>query len=238
MKKRFSLLVFLILNISANTIDLFSDEQAEGLRFLEKRKTKIEKVLEQYDGLNPSTVLASVAPELMRYHLFQNFIETKVLEKWYVEYGADQADFSIGYFQMKPSFIEKLEDHLKEISTSDCIGLNHFNYPIKTPSAIRKERLERLKDFQWQLHYACLFYIISEHCFGELAFKNKAERVQFYATAYNFGFEKSIEKIYSWESTKAFPYGKKFKFEQAAYGELATQFYFNLLSIFTSKSIS
>lgn len=238
MTKQVFLLVFFLLNISASTTDLFSDERAEGLSFLENRKAKIVKVVSQYDGLNPSIVMASIAPELMRYHLFQNFIETKALEKWYVELGADHADFSIGYFQMKPSFAEKLEDHLKEISEVYPVVFTRFSYSSKLPSGMRKERLERLKDFQWQLHYACLFYLVSEHCFGSLSFDNQEDKVRFYATAYNFGFDRSIEQIDSWQSVKAFPYGRKFKFEQAAYGEIAIQFYQELRSIFNPNLIS
>ncbi|HMR44504.1 MAG TPA: hypothetical protein PKC40_11755, partial [Saprospiraceae bacterium] len=59
---------------------------------------------------NPREVMAVVFPEMIRYNLVKDFFETSALELIYANLGSREVDFSIGIFQMKPSFIEKLED--------------------------------------------------------------------------------------------------------------------------------
>jgi len=238
MKKRIFLFLFFCINISATPTHLFSEEQADGIAFLKNQKEIVDQVIGHYNGLKTAEVLAVIAPELMRYRMFQNFIETKMLEKWYVDFGAEQADFSIGYFQMKPSFAEKLEEHLVELSSKHSIDFDHFKYTSNEEKEIRKERIERLKNFQWQLHYACLFHLVSAHCFDGLTFNSITDKIHFYATAYNLGFEKTIEEIKQWQSIEAFPYGRKFRFEQMAYGSLATHFYQSFLLQFSTKKFS
>ena len=59
-------------------------------------------------------VTAIVYPELLRYNYIQDFIETSGLELIYMRYGAKTADFSIGHFQMKPSFAEHIEKYIEK----------------------------------------------------------------------------------------------------------------------------
>ena len=69
--------------------------------------------------ISTEEAMAVVFPELIRYSLVMDLLETSAVELGYVKYGAGFTDFSIGQFQMKPSFIEHLEQYVcahKELS--------------------------------------------------------------------------------------------------------------------------
>lgn len=61
-----------------------------------------------------SEALAIVSPELIRWTAFKDFFETTALELLYVKKGKTYADFSIGHFQIKPSFVEQLEAYVSQ----------------------------------------------------------------------------------------------------------------------------
>ena len=86
----------------------YEAERSEAIQFIESHEALIKKIcLEK--GQRPSNVLPIVFPELIRYSLFRDYLETTMLERLYVKEGTSGADFSIGHFQMKPSFAEKIE---------------------------------------------------------------------------------------------------------------------------------
>jgi len=69
-----------------------------------------------------------------------------------VQGGADYANFSIGYFQMKPSFVEQLEEFIQADSLlrrkyRDCL----FIKPQER--AARVTRVDRLITIEWQIKY-------------------------------------------------------------------------------------
>jgi len=64
-------------------------------------------------------VLSIVFPELIRFNAIQDKIETFALQSLYVKYGKDYANFSVGPFQVKPSFAESLEKDFVKFPASD-----------------------------------------------------------------------------------------------------------------------
>ena len=67
-------------------------------------------VLQDCTSELPTHLLTPVVlPEVARFNGFSNFFETAALEAFYVEDGSGVVDFSIGPFQMKPSFAERVE---------------------------------------------------------------------------------------------------------------------------------
>ena len=166
--------------------------------------------------------LAIVFPEMIRWSAFRDFFETKSLETLYVLGGKSAADFSIGHFQMKPSFIENLEKYV-----SEHFALNHFNYIIPSQNngeECRSERVKRLKQFKWQLRYAHVYWAVARDLFKNKIFKTPAERVHFFAAAYNYGFEKPLSDIEKWQNKVAFPYGVQYKGNQLVYANIAVEF--------------
>ena len=88
--------------------NIFGDSYREAIEFLDENDSIINEYL-GYDKQYKNEKLAIVFPELLKYTLYQDLLETTALELIYTSYGKSYADFSIGYFQMKPSFIEDLE---------------------------------------------------------------------------------------------------------------------------------
>lgn len=138
----------------------------QALAYLEANKALIRQEL---PAKQAAAILAIGFPEMVRYHLFRDFIETKILEALYTRYGSTYADFSVGIFQMKPSFVEALEDLVR----NHKLAQKHPIFPLaQEASAQRQERLARLQDFGWQLRYLYAFYEVAQKHFGqtEIAF--------------------------------------------------------------------
>lgn len=202
----------------------FDAEIKQALKIVKQQESQICVAANHYE-LPSAEVMAMVFPELVRYSYFRDFFETTALEIIYVNLGSREADFSIGQFQMKPSFVEKLE---KTVSTYP-IAFEKFQFLAEYTETdardIRKARIQRLKSSYWQIQYAFAFYAVCEACFFDQCFRNQAEKVAFYATAYNLGFDVTVKEIKEWMPVKAFPYGRKYKGGQWAYSELAGNYF-------------
>ncbi len=200
----------------------------EAIQFLKSKQSNIQESSTSWTS-QTEEVVAIVSPELIRHQLLRDFFETQALEVAYVNFGKTVADFSIGHFQMKPSFVEQLEDYLSQNPISS-VSLQSINsYPTQSKKAQRQIRLKRLKDFQWQLQYAHAFYQVLLHRFPELRGWAPQERIAFAASAYNLGFEESAKDIRAWRCIEAFPYGKKYDGAQATFADLAIAFYEQLM---------
>lgn len=202
----------------------YKSDVLRAVQVLKKEQKTIDRVAAKYE-CQKFEVLGIVFPEIIRYSIFKDFFETKVLEQLYVLKGAEWADFSIGIFQMKPSFVEDLEYHVHYMPELKANFQDIIDYDATGEESVRRERVERLKSFEWQLKYAFCYYFIMQKCYEAYQFKNDEARLKFFATAYNFGFTKSFDEIEDWMNEKAFPYGKKFRAEQFAFGDLSAEFY-------------
>jgi hypothetical protein len=221
-----------------STLLIFSleEEIKEAVSTLSERKTTIQNMAQKMawakKQVNPTAkqadteggeALAIVFPETIRFSTFKDFFETKALENLYVKYGKQKADFSIGEFQMKPSFIEQLENFV--INHQNLRGFEFITqYKGATDEEKRAERVARLKQFEWQLRYAHCFWAVASEQFKNKDFPTAYERVHFFASAYNFGFWKSAIDIQHWQQKKAFPYGIKYTGEQTNYGDVSVLF--------------
>ena len=170
-----------------------------------------------------SEALAVVFPELIRWSAMSDLFETSANELLYVQGGRSVADFSIGHFQMKPSFIEDLEAY---ITTHPA--LSTFNYVVinkKSDKDNRSERIQRLKQLACQLRYAHVYWLVAQDKFKHRALATAKDRIRFFATAYKYGFTKPETDIDAWQKRKAFPFGAKYKGEQASFSDFAIAFY-------------
>lgn len=164
-------------------------------------------------NLDATPVLSVVGPEWVRYSMVRDLMETKALEFAYVRFGCEAADFSIGPFQMKPSFIEDLEK---------AAGIG---YGAADPAMQRRLRLQRLKDIRWQYYYAFSFYSLSQNRFAAVLAAEESQQLAFIASAYNFGFTKPVKSIEKWQEAEVFPYGSAFRGQQESYAQVALRFY-------------
>ena len=136
-------------------------------------------------GLSQRFLEAIVFPEVLRYSRLRDGLETESLRTLYVQLGADYADFSIGLFQMKPSFAETVEQRL----TSADLQRLQLGYTESQPESIRLQRVQRLQDPRWQLRYLTAFVLLCREICRNHRFISEEERMQWYALLYNGGLQ-------------------------------------------------
>ena len=141
-----------IFSIDHNFNRIFNDSYDEAINFIQLNNDLLINELGQDDSIRNEKI-AIVFPEILKFSIYKDIIETKALELIYVNYGKEQADFSIGYFQMKPSFIEKIE---LEIMNNDYLQREYYyliEFNVEDEKSKRKERINRLSTIEWQLKY-------------------------------------------------------------------------------------
>lgn len=209
----------------------FDKDFEYALTFLSKNEKLISKIL----GVNTQQkieILSTVFPEMVRWNQFQDLVELSADKALYVNGGKELGDFSVGCFQMKPSFIENLEYY---VSQNDSLKqLKEIVLHLKSEKENRSERMSRLENFEWQLKYAYTYWSVANHKFRDIKFPNQEAKIRFFSTAYNVGFLKSIEEIKSWELKKAFPYGINYGKVQNAYSDFSIEFFNNYLTYFNN----
>lgn len=147
-----------------------------------------------YYGVDPDLSVSIIFPELIRYSQIRNSIETFGLEVLYVQYGEKYANFSIGRFQMKPGFAERIEKDWILLSMSMDKGIYQINQlDTNNTSVSRKLRLERLKDEKWQVKYLAAFVKIMVFRFRLQ--ENGIKTLKFLSSAYNYGYWKDERDI-------------------------------------------
>ncbi len=200
-----SLIIHFVLLFQAKNAD-FEEQYQVGIykadQFLMEQQTAIEQIGKTYNLADEDLYLmfSVVYPELVRFlqaekkadQLATKLYEVSsdnVLEKWL------QPDFSIGCFQMKVSFVEKLDASFPQES--------HL------PSELDK-KVSELKKVDRQLKYLVLFYKTVQDRFPEIKTFTLEKRVGFLAVCYNLGFDRSKEDInnYLEAEKKTFPYSR------------------------------
>ena len=187
-------------------------------------KDLFNKIITIDYNLDKNSVLSIVAPEISFYNLFIGKMEIIASEIFYVQLGFDYADFSVGIFQMKPSFIEEME---RSLDSFPELEKYKNQIEITNPDITKKRsiRLDRLKQVEWQLKYLCIYYIYMEKKHQNKKFISTLDKIKFYATAYNCGFNKSDSVIEEFYNLKFFPSGKLGYKHHFQYGNISTYFY-------------
>jgi hypothetical protein len=176
-------------------------------------------------GCDPLTLVPVVFPEILRFSYVRDRAETLGLEALYVTGGSARADYSIGRFQMKPSFVERLETALAAAAAVPEGFRAALLYPAgANEPAAREIRLRRLRDPRWQVLYLAAFEYIVQSRF-DLESLSTEERIRFLAAAYNRGFWLSEEQIKGAAEWKIFPRGAKGRPGPYRYADIAVHFY-------------
>ena len=175
-----------------------------GKTFGTKASRAEERLLQKKDGFELCASLCGVSsrfmqslvfPEVMRFNSIKDGIETESLRTLYVQFGEDYANFSVGLFQMKPTFAETVEEKAKQLLPDSIYNELQLEYAVTGSEAIRRERVERLQDVDYQMVYLTAFVAICNKTYTYKNFKNEPERLKWYATVYNAGFNKTDEYI-------------------------------------------
>jgi len=202
-----------------NYSEIFAGNYQQAFKLLQTEKG-IDSIIRSH-GFNSKQVTAIVFPELIRYNSIRDKIETFALETLYIQYGKEYANFSVGEFQIKPSFAEMIEiDFLKKFGEKE--SLRHFQ--IKASDTIqnqenRMKRLKRIKSKTGMIHYLCLFWKVMNGKYP--TWKSEEEKIKFLATAYNCGYWKSRKEIESFQSRKFFHTGLSIISTKYNYADIA-----------------
>lgn len=162
-----------------------------SISFVDSQIGEWKPVFEEF-GVDTRVALSVVFPEMVRYTVIRDRIETAALRALYVSYGDEYADFSIGRFQMKPGFAQTVE---RMWSGSSLRGTCGIYFDLADAVDVRRRRIERLTDPIWQVRYLSIFMRIMYERFPQLNDIPLDEQVRFCATAYNFSPEASRENI-------------------------------------------
>ena len=172
--------------------------------------------------------IAIVAPEISQYSSVTNFAQQRSLSLSYILYG--RGDFSVGRFQMKPSFAEAVEKTVA--SDRELKTLHPKLYFVVAEDADemtlreqRHDRLERLSSLEWQCRYLAAFISIVEKQTGSMTFSSEEERLRYWATLYNAGLNRTASQVAAIQKKKQFPRFGNVKFN---YADVAVEFYRHL----------
>ncbi len=203
----------------------YFEQYQEALSFLKAKKTALGELFREHPGVDLKILLPALFPEIVRFSELQNKVESYSLEVLYVRFGTAYANFSIGRMQMKPSFAEALEGMAQdpEYKVSPSVR-KKLQYRITEAKEVRKERIRRLNDWDWQVIYALAFAQISFSKY-KLAQKTGVEQVRWLAGIYNRGLQHPAEDIKKWMQKRTFPHGPAYRGEQFIYSEIAVDFY-------------
>ncbi len=204
-------------------LGFFSDspkEASDAISFINENKSSIHQSLKSLSSEEQLIAISIVAPEISQFSSFQNFLELRTLFVMYLNTG--QSDFSVGYFQMKPSFIELME---KKVKSSSLLTKEYKDViPKGSMRAKRKFRLERLGSLQGQLRYLKLFIDIVKINTSSINFNNFETKLKYWATLYNSGLDLQEPDVLTRQGQKLFPrYEKKYN-----YSSIALEFYHEL----------
>jgi hypothetical protein len=185
--------VKLALSQSLNYRELFGKDWDKAELFVKENRNWIESKLEQFD-VSYAVSIAIIFPELVRYSALRDKIEITLLKALYINLGEEYANFSIGHFQMKPSFAEMIRENAKKAMGKKAGNLFKQKSEYDDIKSFRASIVSDLENPEAQLNYLIAFLKICEANFN-LKLKDDDDRVRFMATAYNYGFWKKAEQI-------------------------------------------
>ena len=214
-------LMMLSLPASPPEIDykkIFGSDYTWAVNWLKQNDAVIDDYAVKYQ-LPAKELKAIVFPELIRYNGVFNALEVESLKYLYVSEGRHYANFSVGYFQMKPSFAEMVESDALQLPVGQWMKSAGWKDVSVDNEAGRRERVLRLCNTRHQVLYLCLFYKICESKFEGRTFRSPTDRLKFFATCYNAGYHLSEKSILSFQT--------KNNFLQYNYSAISAFYYLN-----------
>jgi len=94
---------------SLNYPQIFGDDWKKAMLFESENRSWMEPVLAK-NHISYPLAIAIIFPELVRYSALRDKMEITLLKALYINLGENYANFSIGQFQMKPSFAEMVRE--------------------------------------------------------------------------------------------------------------------------------
>jgi hypothetical protein len=207
---------------SLNYPDIFGEDWKKAEAFEKENRSWIEPVLLK-NRISYPEAISIIFPELVRYSALRDKMEISLLKTLYVNLGEEYADFSIGVFQMKPSFAETIR-HESTVFLGRRSGIV-FKSPDDYADIkdFRKSIISDLEDPEGQVAYLISFIRICEKKFN-ISRLSERSRIKFLATAYNFSIDKTALQIAGMADKKFFS-TKLLKTENYCYADISVFWY-------------
>jgi hypothetical protein len=210
-----------------NYSELFGPDWQKAIAYLNENNSWIRESLEKYD-IPYNDAVAVIFPELVRYSAISDKMEITLLKALYRNIGRGYADFSVGEFQIKPSFAERTRSAIPSVPGKKSAELFKRRSSFRNDYEYRVAIIADLENPRAELNYIIAFYLICKKRFGIEKLDN-VSRIKFLATAYNSGFWKKKEDIILMEEKKFFN-TKMFRTENYSYADVALYWYNNYSS--------
>ena len=166
---------------SANYVKEFGADWTSAASYAAQHRAEWQAVFADF-GVDARIAESVVFPELVRYSMWQDEIERAAVNGFYVVGGKEKADFSIGRFQMKPSFAEDIEVEYNRSSLAREFG---FVFNVRDDADARRSRVNRLSTEVGQCRYLAIFIRLMYLRHPQLSSLTSVQQVRFLATAYN-----------------------------------------------------
>jgi hypothetical protein len=229
LKLIYFLSTFFLFNIyvysqSTDYAKVFESDWEQALKYEKDNRPWIEKALKD-NKIPYDYALAVVFPELVRYSALRDKMEITLLKALYINLGEQYANFSIGRFQIKPSFAEFIKTESSSVPKRKL--QLRFAQPddFSNITEYRKSIVTDLESDQKEFNYIIAFYKICERNF-DLSGMDENMKIKFLATAYNYGPDKSQAEIERMIDKKFFN-TKIIKTENFSYAEVALYWFSN-----------
>lgn len=195
------------------------DKYYDALEYLEKNTWIYDTLVKS--NVSPELAFSIIFPSLTRYTALKDIMETSAMRTLYVQSGRKYSKYMVGRFQMKPSFAELVERNVNKYKLGD------YKFKMQNNPKARSERARRLDSPQWQVQYLILYTKIMDKRFSHLKWKTPADKVRFYATAFNIGFNKNERTIKYLMSRRSLLRSSKDAKSKLRYGDVAVWFFEN-----------
>jgi hypothetical protein len=230
-----TLLIIFLLHISFSTCpqslnyrEIFGEDWTKAETFEKENRIWMEPVLAK-NHISYPIAIAVIFPELIRYSALRDKMEISLLKTLYINLGEDYANFSIGQFQMKPSFAELIREQAPSFLQRRS-GISFKNSKeYDNIFDFRRSIIKDIEDPKIQMNYLIAFIKICEKNFRTNR-KDEASGVKFLATAYNYGFEKNSNEIELMTDKKFFN-TKLYKTATYSYADISLFWYNNYFSV-------
>jgi hypothetical protein len=187
---------------SLNYAEIFGDDWKKALQFENENRVWMKPVLER-NHISYPLAIAVIFPELVRYSALRDKMEITLLKALYINLGDDYANFSIGQFQMKPSFARLVREQSHSVLNRRS-GI--FLKPEKEYDDIKEFRRSIVSDLEEpvsEFSYLVAFIKICDKNY-RTSRMDEISRLRFIATAYNYGITGSSAEIESMIGRKFF----------------------------------
>ena len=202
-----SILFSLILLAPDSYIAAYPSQSHQAIETFESCRAELEKLLPGATDEELRIAFAIVAPEAGCYNSLSDYFETAAVKNGYPSNGSP--DYSIGVFQMKPSFAESLENEVDKDAALKAKYGSKLTYSSSNVTSKRRERVNRLASDKWQIYYLAVFVDIVKKRTSTWNLKDAESKVRYWATLYNAGLYLSKARVEQRQGVKQFPRGTK-----------------------------